>query len=127
WLFTIIYFQGVTALRLGENENCIQCRGESSCILPIVPAAIHLNPQGSRLASKHFTEYLEQFPDDLGVRWLLNLAHMTLGEYPDKVDPRHVLRLDRWLNSEFNIGRFRDIGSQVGVNRLNEAGGAIMD
>ena len=30
-LFTIIYFQGVTALRKGENENCIMCRGESSC------------------------------------------------------------------------------------------------
>ena len=82
WLYTIIYFQGVTALRRGENENCINCRGESSCILPIAPAAVHTNPAGSRLAIRHFTEYLEQFPDDLEVRWLLNLAHMTLGEYP---------------------------------------------
>ena len=48
-------------------------------------------PTGSRLAIKHFTEYLEQFPDDLEVRWLLNLAHMTLGEYPDKVDPRFLI------------------------------------
>ena len=96
FLFTIIYFQGVAALRRGENENCIMCRGESSCILPIAPAAVHTNPDGSRLAIRHFTEYLERFPDDLEVRWLLNLAHMTLGEYPDKVDPRFLVSLDRF-------------------------------
>ncbi len=32
YLYTVIYLQGVTALRRGENENCIMCRGESSCI-----------------------------------------------------------------------------------------------
>src|SRR6185437_11815013 len=31
WLYTIIYLEGVTAMRRGENENCIECRGESSC------------------------------------------------------------------------------------------------
>ncbi|HEV3118234.1 MAG TPA: CRTAC1 family protein, partial [Gemmataceae bacterium] len=127
WLYTVIYFQGVTALRRGENENCILCRGESSCILPISPAAVHTNPEGSRRAITHFTEYLEQFPDDLEIRWLLNLAHMTLGEYPQQVDPRYLVSLDHWLNCEFDIGKFRDIGERAGVNRLNQSGGAIME
>jgi FG-GAP-like repeat/ASPIC and UnbV len=127
FLHTIIYLQGVTALRGGENANCIMCRGESSCILPISSAAVHTNPAGSRLAIGHFTEYLEKFPDDLEVRWLLNLAHMTLGEHPDKVDPRYLVSLDRFVHSEFDIGRFRDIGQAAGVNRFNQAGGAIMD
>jgi hypothetical protein len=61
-LYTIIYLQGITALRRGENDNCIMCRGESSCILPIAPAAVHTKPEGSRLAIQHFTEYLWQFP-----------------------------------------------------------------
>ena len=39
WLYTLIYLQGVTALRRGENDNCIDCRGDSSCILPIAPEA----------------------------------------------------------------------------------------
>ena len=117
----------MTALRRGENENCIECRGESSCILPISPAAVHTNPTGSRLAIRHFTEYLRQFPNDLEVRWLLNLAHMTLGEYPTKVDPKFLISLDRFTNSEFNIGKFRDVGHLVGVNRFNQAGGAIME
>jgi prepilin-type N-terminal cleavage/methylation domain-containing protein len=123
----VTYLQGVTALRRGENDNCIICRGESSCILPISPSAVHTNPTGSRLAIKHFTDLLEQFPDDLEVRWLLNLAHMTLGEYPKEVDPRFRLDLSRFLQSEFDIGRFRDVGHLVGVNRFNEAGGAIME
>ncbi len=126
-LFTLIYFQGVAALRRGENENCVECRGESSCILPIAPSAIHTNPSGSRLAIRHFTEYLDQFPSDLEVRWLLNLAHMTLGEHPDKVDSRYLISIDRFRNSEFNIGKFRDIGHLVGVNRFNQAGGVIME
>jgi ASPIC and UnbV/FG-GAP-like repeat len=127
FLCTIVYFQGIAAMRRGENENCLDCRGESSCILPIAPAAVHTNPTGSRLAIRHFTEYLEAFPDDLETRWLLNLAHMTLGEHPGKVDPRLLIPLDRFRNSEFDIGKFRDVGHLVGVNRLNQAGGAIME
>ena len=127
FLFTIIYYQGVTALRCGETENCILCRGESSCILPIAPAAIHTNPLGSRLAIEHFTEYLKQFPDDFEVRWLLNLAHMTLGEHPDKVDPKYRISLDHFCTTEFDIGKFRDVSNLVGIDRFNQAGGAIMD
>ena len=88
---------------------------------------MHAKPEGSRLAIAHFTEYLERFPKDLEVKWLLNLAHMTLGEHPHKVDPRYVLLLDHYTKSEFNIGAFRDVGHVVGVNRFNEAGGAIME
>ena len=127
FLYTVVYFQGVTAMRRGENENCIECRGESSCILPISPAAVHINQSGSRQAIEHFTEYLGQFPDDLEVRWLLNLAHMTLGEHPGNVDPKYVISLDRFTKSEFDIGKFRDVGHLLGVNRFNQAGGAIME
>ncbi len=126
-LCTVIFLQGVTAMRRGENENCIMCRGESSCILPISPAAVHTMPAGSRLAIRHFTEYLERIPDDLGVRWLLNLAHMTLGEHPQKVDPRYLISIDRWAKSEFDIGRFRDIAREAGVDRFGQSGGGVLE
>ena len=121
WLYTIVYMQAVTSLRRGETENCIMCRGESSCILPLSPAARHSNPLGSRLAIKYFTEYLERFPDDLEVRWLLNIAHMTLGEHPGKVDPRFLITLDVYNSSEHAIGKFRDVGELTGINRLNSS------
>jgi hypothetical protein len=118
-LYTIIYFQGVNALRFGETDNCVICRGESSCILPISPAAVHTNPTGSRLAIRHFTEYLERFPDDLEIRWLLNVAHMTLGEHPQKVDPRFLISLEqnhanRLYHNRGN-GTFEEVGEKAGV------------
>ncbi len=127
FLYTLIYFQGITALRRGENENCIECRGESSCILPISPAAVHTNPAGSTIAIEHFTEYLNRFPEDGEVQWLLNVAYMTLGKYPLGVPAKYLIDIGRFEDPAHAIGRFRDIGQQVGVNRLNQAGGAIMD
>ena len=52
---------------------------------------------------------------------------MTLGEYPQKVDPRFLVSLDHFVKSEFDIGKFRDIGHQAGVDRFNMAGGAVME
>src|ERR1043166_2482836 len=118
WLYTLIFYKGVSALRAAENDNCLMCRGESACIYPILPAAVHKKPEGARRAIRHFTDYLREFPDDLEVKWLLNLSHMTLGEYPDKIDPAYRLPLDGFFKSEFHLG---------GVNRLNQSGGAIME
>ena len=126
-LYTIIYFQGVTALRRGENDNCILCRGESSCILPIAPPPCTPSQKVRDWRSSTSPSTSHQFPDDLEVRWLLNVAHMTLGEHPHKVDPRYLVSLDHFQKSEFDIGQFRDIGHLVGVNRFNQAGGGIMD
>ena len=127
WLYSVIYFQGVFALRQGEDENCILCRGESSCILPISPAAVHTNPAGSRKAIEFFLEYLGRFPDDVEARWLLNIAYMTLGEYPERVPKEFLFSLEKWSKAEFDIGVFRDVGHLVGLNRLNISGGAILE
>lgn len=126
WLYSIIFFQGVSGLRRGEIENCLDCRGEGACIFPIPATAVHTKPAGSRLAIQHFTEYLEQFPTDLGVRWLLNVAYMTLGEYPSKVPPANLMKFDHF-GRDLDIGRFKDVSHRVGLARLNEAGGAVMD
>lgn len=127
WLASIIYLQGVTGLRCGENDNCVMCRGDGACILPIRGAAVHQNRVGSELAIKHFTEYLQIFPEDKGARWLLNLAHMTLGEYPEKVDSKYLLNLPFSTENQSDLKEFRDIAFEVNANRFNQAGGAIMD
>ena len=96
-------------------------------LFPLHAAAVHSNPTGSRLAVKHFKEYLELFPDDVGVRWLLKIARMTLGEASDDGDPEFHRAIDRFFQSEFDIGEFRDKSHEAGVDRFNQAGGAIMD
>jgi hypothetical protein len=126
WLYTIIYYQGVTGLRRGENDNCVHCLGDGACIFPLRKSAFHTQPAGSRLAVKHFTEYLQKFPDDVGVRWLLNVAYLTLGEHPRSVPPRYLMSFDSF-GKEFDIGQFQDIAPALGLNRFNISGGAIMD
>jgi hypothetical protein len=127
-LYTIIFYKGVTALRMGENDNCVHCRGRSACIFPIAPVAIHLDTNGSHLAIQHFAEYLRQFPDDLEVKWLINLAHQTLGDDAAKIDPSHRLDLDSFIKSEFDIGQFHDVAHRVGLHdRLNQSGGGILE
>ncbi len=127
WLFTLIYYQGITALRRGENENCVNCLGASACILPISHSAIHQMPIGSRTAIKHFMEYLSAYPNDLEVRWLLNLAHMTLGQHPDRVAKEYLIQIDAIQGTKYSIGQFRNVSHLVGLQQDNMAGGAIMD
>ncbi len=115
-------------LRRGETENCLDCRGPSSCIFPIAAAAVHQRPSGSRAAIGHFASYLRRRPADLGVRWLLNVAYMTLGEYPEKVPPEWLIPMDPF-RSRLDIGRFENVASQVGLNARapNMSGGSIFD
>src|SRR5690606_9024221 len=69
---------------------------------------------------------LEEFPEDLEVRYLLNIAYQTLGEYPAKVPKEYVID-PAWFTSEIEIPRFRDVAADLGVNTLSLAGGAVVD
>jgi hypothetical protein len=119
---------GIAALRRGEVENCIACVGPSSCIFPIAPEAVHQNQNGSREAVGHFTALLDEDPGDVRIRWLLNLAYMTLGEYPEKVPARYLVPIDGF-RSEAKVGRFTNVASHAGLNARGpgQAGGSIFD
>ena len=120
--------RGVAALRRGEIENCVACLGPSSCIFPIAPQAVHQFQGGSREAARWFSEYLNERPGDLGVRWLLNIAYMTLGEYPEKVPARHLIPPDAY-RSQLDIGRFLNVAPLVGLDSRgpNMLGGSAFD
>jgi hypothetical protein len=125
---TMHALMGIVALRRGEIENCLECLGPSSCIYPIEPDAVHVQQTGSREAIKHFTSYLEWSPGDLRARWLLNIAYMTLGEYPQKV-PRAFLIPPGKSRSKLDVGHFENVAPRVGLTSRgpNQAGGSIFD
>jgi len=120
--------RGVAALRRGEIENCVACLGPSSCIFPISVEAVHQRPDGSREAIHWFTEYLNERPGDLGVRWLLNIAYMTLGEYPEKVPAALLIPPDAY-RSKLDTGRFLNVAPLVGLDSRgpNMLGGSVFD
>jgi hypothetical protein len=119
---------GIAALRRGEIENCLECRGPSSCIFPIAREAFHTQQSGSREAIQQFSAFLEEWPGDLHIRWLLNVAYMTLGEYPGKVPRAYLIPLDSF-RSKIDVGRFENVAPKVGlgVRGPDLAGGSIFD
>jgi hypothetical protein len=119
---------GITALRRGEIENCLECVGSSSCIFPINLQGAHRQQAGSLEAIKHFKAYLEWSPGDLRIRWLLNLCYMTLSEFPSQVPPAFLVPSDSF-RSMIKVGSFENVANAVGLGARgpNLAGGSIFD
>ena len=117
---------GLAYMRLGEQVNCLEGHTTAACLFPIGPDGVHADPQGSRTALGYFTTVLEQNPDDLTARWLLNIAYMTLGEYPDQV-PSQWLLAPSLFASEYDIGHFPDIAPFLRLDLVSLSGGSIMD
>jgi VCBS repeat protein/ASPIC/UnbV protein len=119
-------FLGLCFMRLGEQENCVAHHGADSCLAPIRGTGVHTLTRGSESAIREFTTVLSEQPDDLGARWLMNIAYMTLGEYPDKV-PRKWLIPPKTFAAEYDIKRFYDVAPKAGLATQGHAGGAIME
>ena len=113
-------------LRIAETENCVHCRTGESCIFPIRKAGIHTQPQGSRSAIKYLEELLQEDSENLRARWLLNIAYMTLGKYPDQVPTSYVIDPQRFATDE-DFPRFQNIAAALKLDTMSMSGGAICD
>ncbi|MEM8907957.1 MAG: CRTAC1 family protein, partial [Bacteroidota bacterium] len=111
----------IAYLRQGEQDNCITNHNAASCILPLQAQAIHTIKTGSQKAIEIYNRILRQFPDDHQSRWLLNLAHMTLGQYPDQVPPSWRIPEATFKNQKAGLKVFKDvaIGLDVAVSGLS--------
>ena len=123
---TLQMLVGVSYLRLGEQENCILQHTIDSCLLPIRETGVHQAQRGSRAALREFLEVLSGNPRDLSARWLLNIAYMTLGEYPREV-PSNYLIPPELFESDYDIGHFDDVAPALGLDVVGLAGGAVME
>lgn len=113
-------------LRLGEQQNCIERHNTESCLFPISGAGVYALTEGSRRAASLYAGMVADDPSDFESRWLLNIAHMTLGDYPDGV-PAAALIPPSAFASSHDIGRFRDRAMATGVAVMGLAGGAVVD
>jgi hypothetical protein len=118
--------KAVAFMRLGEQENCLANKNADSCLFPLRPQAYHQLPRGSRGAIHLLSEQLAEFPHDYTARWLLNIAYMTLGKYPDGV-PADYLINPKAFASEYDMPRFVDVADRVGLDVNGLAGGVVVD
>ncbi|HVR29985.1 MAG TPA: FG-GAP-like repeat-containing protein, partial [Thermoanaerobaculia bacterium] len=121
---------GVSWLRRGETANCASRHGAESCILPLRGAGIHQDQEGSRHAIRLFREVIESTPKHSIVHakalWLLNIAHMTLGEYPHGVPEAYRIPEDVFA-SDLEFPRFENVAPELGIGGWTLFGSVIAD
>ena len=126
----------VAYMRLAEDENCCQQYTGESCIVPIRGAGLHTRTEGARQAIRYFSEVLAERPAvpdametvlcEKTALWLLNVAHMTLGEYPEGVPPAFLVSLDAY-ESGADFPRFENVAPELGLDTFTLGGGAVVD
>jgi hypothetical protein len=120
---------GVAYLHKSEMENGEYKTPGDRCIFPPragVPYPAFLKKEDSEKAVQYFLQFLANKPDDLEVKWMLNLSYMTLGLYPQGVPAKYLLPRSIFESKE-NIGRFVDVASAAGLKFFGEAGSVIVD
>ena len=113
-------------MRRGELAHCISNHNADSCLLPLRGGGIYRSQDDSLRATAVLGDLLSRHPDNLSARWLLNVAHMTMGGYPDRVPPEWLVP-PRVFQSDHDVGRFLDVAPAVGLDLTELSGGAIVD
>jgi hypothetical protein len=115
-------------LRAGERTNCIMNHTGETCILPIQGSGVHKNKEGSRNAIRIYQQLLQEYPENMEYRWLLNIAYMTLGDYPAMVPPEFLIPGLSTIHDSLEVVRpFTDVGPGLQLDINDMAGGVIVD
>src|SRR5580704_7865979 len=114
---------GVGYLHNSEMDNDVYRNPGDRCIFPMRPDHHYAQTASAAKAIQYFTKYLERKPDDLEVKWLLNLTQMYMGNYPAGVPQKYLLPLSSFGSSasgesasDKTIGRFTDVAQKAGLN-----------
>ena len=128
--FRTVFRLGVAWLRLGEVRNCARGHVAESCLLPLRGGGIHADQEGSRRALGFLQEAARLAPPTSPLRlkatWLVNIAAMTLGEYPGGVPPEHALPPEVFASPE-PFRRFENVAPAAGIHDMDLFGGVVID
>ena len=119
-------FIGLCYIRLGEQLNCILNHSSESCILPIKGKGVHQIKSPMQNAIRVFSKIIEQDTTDLESIWLMNIAYMTLGIYPDSVPLRYLIPIHTF-DASYKNGQFKDVAPQLGLDLKGLSGSSIVE
>ncbi|HEU4692042.1 MAG TPA: FG-GAP-like repeat-containing protein, partial [Vicinamibacterales bacterium] len=117
---------GIAYLHRAEMANGIYHEPGDRCLLNHDGLPAFAKTMDVQKAIEHFSRYLAERPDELEVRWLLNLAHMATGGYPQKVPREHLVPMYQFTAGG-DVGRFQDVAVRSGVSSFAAAGGVVVD
>ena len=116
----------VVYLKVGELDNRLTPDGALICTLPLDTSVVDGNTFGSTNAIRYLVDLLQTEPDNLKARWLLNIANMTLGTYPDEVPGAYLVPREV-LEGGYDIGWFNNVAASAGLCAPDTAGGSILE
>ncbi|WP_420614618.1 CRTAC1 family protein [Candidatus Palauibacter sp.] len=137
---------GIAFLRLGAELSCpapgpaagtVEPALERSPCWPAVPPAASARSTASAPASDSaraalnaavgwHRSLLQLRPDDLRARWVLNLAAMAAGAWPDSVPSEYRIE-GAAVGGAAAFPRFEDVAARAGLDAVSLSGGAIVD
>lgn len=117
----------VAYLRLGENDNCVAVHNNNSCIVPFHKDAVHRKKYGSSKALEIFGKLTDVYPDDVQSRWLMNIASMTLGEYPNGLPPKKIIDFSAQDQPVKDFLPLKNVAKDYDLDVNGLSGGAIME
>ena len=115
----------IAYMRKGEQENCLNNHTSASCIIPIAKEGQHQLREGSEKTIRLLSEILKERPNDKECQYLLNIAHMTLGQYPSKV-PKQFRIPEEYFKTQEMV-KFKDVAMQLGIDVTNLSGGTCIE
>lgn len=116
-------------LRVAMQRNCVSGPAAARCSVPVRQDAVHPADGAARRAIDEYARILGDPPDEstaLAAQWLLNLAYMTVGEYPFHVPERWLVPPEAF-RPEYDVGRFADVAGRLGIDDAGRKGGSVMD
>ena len=116
----------VAYMKQGELRNCVSPEGRLVCALPLDPAHAQEDGSSATKATAMLESLLERDTKSVRYRWLLNVAHMALGTYPDGVPGEYMISPDVFA-PEYELGRFEEVASDIGIYGVDLAGGSIVE
>src|SRR5271154_3350645 len=117
---------GIAYLHKSEMDNDVYRHPGDRCIFPPRTNQSYAKPAASEKAIEYLLKYLQRKPDALDIKWLLNLAYMTIGKYPSGVPAQYLIAPSIFESTE-DVGRFVDVAPAAGLNLYSMSGGLIVD
>lgn len=112
-------------LRRAQEQHCLGDSLTAACLFPLRQDGVYSQKGPSRAAIKLYSTLLRRQSPDPEARWLLNLAHMTVGTYPEQISDSLLIPPSA-LASEHDVAAFRDVAPEAGLAKKGRSGGSVL-
>jgi tetratricopeptide (TPR) repeat protein len=117
---------GVVHLHKAEMDNGFYHTAGDRCLLSVRGGRKVEKTEDFDEAVEYFVKLLDAKPDDVEAKWLLNVAHLATGGYPEQVPGRYRIPPEAFGSTQ-DVGRFVDVAAAAGVDSFSSAGGVVVD